>query len=75
MTPEERKIFDELKSPHQKYWVPFVWFGNLAAKARQDGRIRDSVDLQTLLIVSKPTQHNAIGAEMCSFLNMPVLRI
>ncbi|XP_053260621.1 bestrophin-3 isoform X2 [Podarcis raffonei] len=50
MTPEERKIFDELKSPHLKYWVPFVWFGNLATKARQDGRIRDSVDLQTLLI-------------------------
>ncbi|XP_033018959.1 bestrophin-3 [Lacerta agilis] len=50
MTPEERKIFDDLKSPHLKYWVPFVWFGNLATKARQDGRIRDSVDLQTLLI-------------------------
>ncbi|XP_061495741.1 bestrophin-3 isoform X2 [Rhineura floridana] len=49
MTPEERKIFDDLKSPHLKYWIPFVWFGNLAAKARQDGRIRDSVDLQTLM--------------------------
>ncbi|KAH0616675.1 hypothetical protein JD844_027972 [Phrynosoma platyrhinos] len=49
MTPEERKIFDDLKSPHLKYWVPFVWFGNLAAKARQDGRIRDSIDLQTLM--------------------------
>ncbi|XP_063164659.1 bestrophin-3 [Candoia aspera] len=49
MTAEERKIFDDLKSPHLKYWIPFVWFGNLAAKARQDGRIRDSVDLQTLM--------------------------
>ncbi|XP_077194930.1 bestrophin-3 isoform X1 [Paroedura picta] len=49
MTSEERKLFDHLQSPHLKYWVPFVWFGNLASKARKDGRIRDSVDLQTLL--------------------------
>nr|XP_009667896.1 PREDICTED: bestrophin-3 [Struthio camelus australis] len=49
MTRYERKIFDDLKSPHLKYWVPFVWFGNLASKARKEGRIRDSVDLQTLL--------------------------
>ncbi|KFO70304.1 Bestrophin-3, partial [Cuculus canorus] len=49
MTRYERKIFDELKSPHLKYWVPFVWFGNLASKARKEGRIRDSVDLQTLM--------------------------
>ncbi|XP_039200425.1 bestrophin-3 isoform X2 [Crotalus tigris] len=49
MTAEERIIFDDLKSPHLKYWIPFVWFGNLAAKARQNGRIKDSVDLQTLM--------------------------
>ncbi|XP_027535488.1 bestrophin-3 isoform X2 [Neopelma chrysocephalum] len=49
MTRYERKLFDELKSPHLKYWVPFVWFGNLASKARKEGRIRDSVDLQTLM--------------------------
>ncbi|KGL79077.1 Bestrophin-3, partial [Tinamus guttatus] len=49
MTRHERKIFDDLKSPHLKYWVPFVWFGNLASKARKEGRIRDSVDLQTML--------------------------
>ncbi|XP_009508652.2 bestrophin-3 [Phalacrocorax carbo] len=49
MTRYERKVFDDLKSPHLKYWVPFVWFGNLASKARKEGRIRDSVDLQTLM--------------------------
>ncbi|KAJ7329812.1 hypothetical protein JRQ81_015986 [Phrynocephalus forsythii] len=49
MTPEERIQFEDLKSPHLKYWIPFVWFGNLAAKARQDGRIKDSIDLQALL--------------------------
>ncbi|OXB83568.1 UNVERIFIED_CONTAM: hypothetical protein H355_011387 [Colinus virginianus] len=49
MTRHERKIFDDLKSPHLKYWVPFVWFGNLASKARNEGRIQDSVDLQALM--------------------------
>ncbi|XP_021114203.1 bestrophin-3 isoform X2 [Heterocephalus glaber] len=49
MTPDERKLFDHHKSPHLKYWVPFIWFGNLAAKARDEGRIRDSVDLQSLM--------------------------
>nr|XP_020845956.1 bestrophin-3 [Phascolarctos cinereus] len=49
MTADERKLFDNLKSPHLKYWVPFIWFGNLASKARKEGRIRDSVDLQSLM--------------------------
>ncbi|XP_028934342.1 bestrophin-3 [Ornithorhynchus anatinus] len=49
MTADERKLFDHLKSPHLKYWVPFIWFGNLASKARKEGRIRDSVDLQSLM--------------------------
>ncbi|XP_029453063.1 bestrophin-3 isoform X1 [Rhinatrema bivittatum] len=49
MTAEERKIFDSLKSPHLKYWVPFIWFGNLASKARKEGRIRDSIDLQIIM--------------------------
>ncbi|XP_014735173.1 PREDICTED: bestrophin-3 isoform X3 [Sturnus vulgaris] len=53
MTKYERKLFDDLKSPHLKYWVPFVWFGNLASKARKEGRIRDSVDLQTLMNVAE----------------------
>ncbi|KAM4615578.1 bestrophin-3-like [Polymixia lowei] len=49
MTPEERKAFENIRSPHLKYWVPVVWFTNLASKARKDGRIQDSVDLQTIL--------------------------
>lgn len=60
MTVEERRLFDNLQSPHLKYWVPFVWFGNLAAKARKDGRIRDSIDLQTLMNVSKETQQKVL---------------
>ncbi|CAL8324362.1 unnamed protein product [Lota lota] len=49
MTPEERKLFENINSPHLKYWVPVVWFTNLAAKARKEGRIQDSVDLQAIL--------------------------
>ncbi|XP_022604807.1 bestrophin-3 [Seriola dumerili] len=49
MTPEERKVFDNIRSPHLKYWIPVVWFSNLASKARQEGRIQDSIDLQNIL--------------------------
>ncbi|XP_075061441.1 bestrophin-3 isoform X2 [Mixophyes fleayi] len=49
MTSDERKLFDNLNSPHLKYWVPVIWFGNLASKARTEGRIRDSVDLQIMM--------------------------
>uniref|UniRef100_A0A8C6LXT2 Bestrophin homolog n=1 Tax=Nothobranchius furzeri TaxID=105023 RepID=A0A8C6LXT2_NOTFU len=49
MTPEERKVFEDIRSPHLKYWIPVVWFSNLASKARQEGRIQDSIDLQSIL--------------------------
>ncbi|XP_041637270.1 bestrophin-3-like [Cheilinus undulatus] len=49
MTPEERKLFENVPSPHLKYWIPTVWFTNLASKARQEGRIQDSIDLQNIL--------------------------
>lgn len=52
MTPEERKLFEDIRSPHLKYWIPVVWFSNLASKARQEGRIEDNVDLQNLLNVT-----------------------
>ncbi|KAM8908168.1 bestrophin-3-like isoform 2-T2 [Spinachia spinachia] len=49
MTAEERKVFENIRSPHLKYWIPVVWFSNLASKARQEGRIQDSMELQNLL--------------------------
>ncbi|XP_037673050.1 bestrophin-4 [Choloepus didactylus] len=49
MSQEERKKFESLKSDFNKYWVPCVWFTNLAAKARRDGRIRDDIALCLLL--------------------------
>uniref|UniRef100_UPI00398EDEBC bestrophin-4-like isoform X2 n=1 Tax=Pristiophorus japonicus TaxID=55135 RepID=UPI00398EDEBC len=45
MTPDEHKKFESLNSPHNKFWVPCVWFVNLAVKARKEDRISDYVSL------------------------------
>ncbi|NWI28922.1 BEST4 protein, partial [Sula dactylatra] len=49
MTQDERKKFERLHSAFNKYWIPCVWFTNLAAQARQDGRIHDDVALHLLM--------------------------
>ncbi|CAG5929087.1 unnamed protein product [Menidia menidia] len=49
MTREERKKFEGLHSPYNKYWIPCVWFTNLAAAARCEGRIKDDHTLKLLL--------------------------
>ncbi|XP_040928350.1 bestrophin-2 [Betta splendens] len=49
MTREERKKFEGLHSPYNKYWIPCVWFSNLAAVARCEGRIKDDHTLKLLL--------------------------
>ncbi|KAF1676874.1 BEST4 protein, partial [Pygoscelis papua] len=49
MTQDERKKFESLHSGFNKYWIPCVWFTNLAAQARRDGRIRDDVALRLLM--------------------------
>ncbi|KAF1480522.1 Bestrophin-4, partial [Megadyptes antipodes antipodes] len=49
MTQDEHKKFESLHSDFNKYWIPCVWFTNLAAQARWDGRIRDDVALRLLM--------------------------
>ncbi|XP_073716776.1 bestrophin-2a [Misgurnus anguillicaudatus] len=49
MTREERKKFESLHSPYNKYWVPCVWFTNLTAVARCEGRIKDDNTYKLLL--------------------------
>ncbi|XP_072366820.1 bestrophin-4 [Scyliorhinus torazame] len=49
MTCDERKKFESLYSDFNKYWIPCVWFTNLAAQARKEGRIRDDVALRLLM--------------------------
>uniref|UniRef100_A0ACB8EJ82 Bestrophin-2 n=1 Tax=Sphaerodactylus townsendi TaxID=933632 RepID=A0ACB8EJ82_9SAUR len=51
MTREERKKFENLNSSYNKYWIPCVWFMNLAAQARKEGRIRDNSALKLLMEV------------------------
>lgn len=58
MTREERKKFENLNSSYNKYWVPCVWFCNLAAQARREGRIRDNGALKLLLEVGYPGSHS-----------------
>ncbi|CAL8357070.1 unnamed protein product [Boreogadus saida] len=49
MTREERKKFEGLECPYNKYWIPCVWFTNLVAAARSEGRIKDDGTLKLLL--------------------------
>ncbi|KAG7324151.1 hypothetical protein KOW79_012167 [Hemibagrus wyckioides] len=49
MTAEELRQLEELPSPHNKFWVPCVWFVNLALKARTEGRINNDVALSAIL--------------------------
>lgn len=52
MTQDERKKYESHHSDFNKYWIPCVWFTNLAAQARREGRIRDDVALRLLIDVS-----------------------
>lgn len=58
MSREERKKFEGLHSPYNKYWIPCVWFTNLAAVARCEGRIKDDHTLKLLLEVQHDTRNN-----------------
>lgn len=64
MTREERKKFENLNSSYNKYWVPCVWFSNLAAQARREGRIRDNSALKLLLEVGPPGHSYKISGKL-----------
>ncbi|XP_029440972.1 bestrophin-2 [Rhinatrema bivittatum] len=49
MTRHERKKYESLRSSYNKYWIPCVWFANLAAQARKEGRIPDEQGLKLLM--------------------------
>uniref|UniRef100_UPI00398F6DA6 bestrophin-2 n=1 Tax=Pristiophorus japonicus TaxID=55135 RepID=UPI00398F6DA6 len=49
MTRDERKKYESLHSPYNKYWIPCVWFTNLAANGRKEGRIKDDNALKLLM--------------------------
>ncbi|XP_060933043.1 bestrophin-1 [Limanda limanda] len=49
MTPEELRHLEDLPSPHNKFWVPCMWFVSLALRARSEGRINNDVALSAIL--------------------------
>ncbi|NXW94716.1 BEST2 protein, partial [Alopecoenas beccarii] len=49
LTLPERRRLERLRSPHNRFWVPCVWFSALAARARGEGRVRDDPALQLLM--------------------------
>ncbi|KAI4874326.1 hypothetical protein NFI96_013953 [Prochilodus magdalenae] len=49
MTIEELRQLKELPSPHNKFWVPCMWFVSLALRARTEGRINNDVALTAIL--------------------------
>ncbi|XP_029909460.1 bestrophin-2 [Myripristis murdjan] len=49
MTPEELRHLEDLPSPHNKFWVPCMWFVSLALRARTEGRINNDVALTAIL--------------------------
>ncbi|XP_047189229.1 bestrophin-1 isoform X2 [Scophthalmus maximus] len=52
MTPEELRHLEDLPSPHNKFWVPCMWFVSLALRARSEGRINNDVALTAILTVA-----------------------
>lgn len=63
MTTYELNLFESLNSDFNKYWMPLTWFSNLAARAREEGRVRDDIALRLLMDVSdflylKPNSSN-----------------
>lgn len=65
MTTDELKLFESLHSDFNKYWMPLTWFSNLAAKAREEGRVKDDIALRLLMDVRdflylKPNHSNVL---------------
>ncbi len=51
MFPHEKEVFDRLnaRSDLPKYWIPLVWAGNIASKARRENRIKEDLSLINIL--------------------------
>ncbi len=54
MLPNEQKVLEEMKTVHNKYFVPLVWTTSLVTRARKEGRIKDDYAVKTLIDVCIP---------------------
>lgn len=71
MTSEELRHLEDLPSPHNKFWVPCMWFVSLALRARTEGRINNDVALTAILTVGLHRSSSSLcGSSTISFLMM-----
>ncbi|VDM80669.1 unnamed protein product [Strongylus vulgaris] len=52
MTQKELEMFDAVKSPHSKYWLPIQWLLSLMTLAKEEGRIQGEYIYVALIDVS-----------------------
>lgn len=71
MTSEELRHLEDLPSPHNKFWVPCMWFVSLALRARTEGRINNDVALTAILTVGLHRSSSSLcGSSKIFFLMM-----
>lgn len=64
MTSEELRHLENLPSPHNKFWVPCMWFVSLALRARTEGRINNDVALTAILTVGLCGRGGNVSSEI-----------
>lgn len=52
MNPNELEVIENIKTPHNKYFVPLAWATSLVRRARLEQRIKDDFAVKTLNDVS-----------------------
>ncbi|CAK8672576.1 unnamed protein product [Clavelina lepadiformis] len=69
MTENEYQEYENFKTENLKYWVPLLWFSNLASKLRQEGRIYDDMTYKLImqeLIVFRSACGTLVGYDWIS---------
>jgi len=51
-TEKEQKIFENIDTIYNKWFVPIIWATGLVARARQQGKIKDDIYAVCLIDVS-----------------------
>ncbi|XP_070577580.1 bestrophin-4-like isoform X1 [Ptychodera flava] len=49
MTEHEKRVYEDIPSPHPKHWLPCAWFINLVRKAVDDDRIKSAPAAKTIV--------------------------
>ena len=52
LLPSEQLVIENMKSPENKYFVPFVWATTIVETARKEGKIKEEIAVQKVLNAS-----------------------